>query len=337
MKKIRVAILLAGLLMGSNQASAQETKIRGFADAAFSADEKENSSYSTGQFVSFITSQLSDRVSFLGESVFEYDGGWIVDVERVVLNYDVNTHISFQAGKFHTPLGYWNNAYHHGALLQPTIQRPLAVRFEDEGGVLPIHSTGVWLKGRGFTSFNLGFDINLGNGISASPVEDQNRNKAITLAVFAEPVEGFRVGLSSYMDQISSGTPILDGTETPLAAGVKQRIVNINATYEVNQFQAIGEWYEIRNASTGVTIASSRAYFLYAGYTFGKTTPFLKYDALDYGSGDVYFGSNNRTMITAGCRYDLESLSNVKMEFQRTNTSLDGSLFKVIFAWAIGF
>ena len=47
-----------------------------------------------------------------------------------------------EAGRTHTGFGYWNNAYHHGRWLQPTIARPRWVAFEDDGGILPVHWVG---------------------------------------------------------------------------------------------------------------------------------------------------------------------------------------------------
>jgi len=50
-------------------------------------------------------------------------------------------------------------------LLQPTISRPLLVKFEDEGGVLPIHNTGLWILGRDIGAMSFGYDFTTGNGI----------------------------------------------------------------------------------------------------------------------------------------------------------------------------
>ncbi len=50
-------------------------------------------------------------------------------------------------GRFHTPLSYWNTAYHHGVYLQPSITRPGIAEYEDGGGILPMHTTGLLLDG----------------------------------------------------------------------------------------------------------------------------------------------------------------------------------------------
>ena len=55
----------------SNKTKAQQTQIRGFVEAhAFFEDDK--LSFGIGEQDLFITSQLSDRFSFLGETVFKF-------------------------------------------------------------------------------------------------------------------------------------------------------------------------------------------------------------------------------------------------------------------------
>lgn len=41
------------------------------------------------------------------------------------------------------PIGYWNNAYHHGRVMHPTIERPQVAEREDGGSLLRVHSAGV--------------------------------------------------------------------------------------------------------------------------------------------------------------------------------------------------
>jgi hypothetical protein len=47
----------------------------------------------------------------------------------------------------HTPLGYWNQYYHHGAWFQATATRPEMYLFEDDGGILPVHEIGIEASG----------------------------------------------------------------------------------------------------------------------------------------------------------------------------------------------
>lgn len=204
---LKVGFILSLLLLLQQTSSAQETKIRGFADVGLtSKDAGGHFSFALGQYDIYITSELSDRIMFLGETVFEFDEGWLVDVERVLIKYVVSDYLNVVVGKHHTPIGYWNTAYHHGSLLQPTARRPLLFRFEDEGGLLPIHTTGILFQGDYITKLKLGYDFMIGNGIGSTPVGDDNNAKSVAISLRARPIEGLLIGVSSYWDKISAGT-----------------------------------------------------------------------------------------------------------------------------------
>ena len=47
-----------------------------------------------------------------------------------------------EVGRFHTDIGYWNTAFHHGLWLQIPVERPHVLRFEDDGGLVPVHWVG---------------------------------------------------------------------------------------------------------------------------------------------------------------------------------------------------
>ena len=82
---------------------------------------------------------MTNRLSFLGEVIFEFDdnGEAVVDIERVVFKYTLSDQLWASMGRHHTQLGYWNEVFHHGLLLQPTVDRPEGLKFEDDGGILP--------------------------------------------------------------------------------------------------------------------------------------------------------------------------------------------------------
>ena len=68
------------------------------------------------------------------------------ELERFQLGWQADEETIGWAGRFHSPSRYWNTAYHHGQYMQTSISRPLVEKFEDEGGVLPTHVTGLMLE-----------------------------------------------------------------------------------------------------------------------------------------------------------------------------------------------
>ena len=82
----------------------------------------------------------------LAEIVFEFeedDNEAVLDPERIQVRWAPSTLFSLTAGRMHTPLGYWNETFHHGTWFQTTAARPLLYEFEDDGGILPVHMVGL--------------------------------------------------------------------------------------------------------------------------------------------------------------------------------------------------
>lgn len=112
MKKINIkrAFFLFNVvwLSLSIQLMAQNTKIRGFADLGVRYQD-ETLEFVFGEKDLFITSELNDHISFLGETVFKYDPEsehFEVGIERVIVNYNYKGNHSFLIDKHHTPVIY---------------------------------------------------------------------------------------------------------------------------------------------------------------------------------------------------------------------------------------
>ena len=302
----------------------QKLTIRGFTDFTYLTGGHETgrtSAFGLGQFDLYMTSQVSGPLSFLSETVFEFDeesSEFVVDVERVIAQYAIDDHLRLDVGKVHTPLGYWNNAYHHGLVMQPTIDRPQLVQFEDDDGPLPVHTVGVEFSGRDLTSAHLGFDALLGNPLGNRPTSD-NRNGAtsVTLAVHSQVTTSLRVGLSGYRDQLETGSPTPRGDS--LAAPMTQTIGGGFLAYFGERAETIVELHDIANESAGRT-SSSPNWFAYAGLRVGgRFVPYLMHEDLDLKAGDPYFAPDNMRRETLGVRYEQAASAVYKMEVRSTD------------------
>lgn len=337
-RRLQKIILMAFSFVITVSVMAQETRFRGFANTQFDYDGRNKqvpTGFGIGQFDNYVTSQLSDRISFLGETVFEYDGKTArLDVERVIIKYEWSNAFNLQMGKVHNPLGFWNNAYHHGELLQPTIARPFAVKFEDEGGVMAIHTTGLWATGDHIGKLNFGYDLMVGNGIGSSPVWDNNKAKSVTSNIRIEPIEGLKLGVSNYNDFISSGssTPFRSGDT--VTSNTNQNIYNAYLVLKKSNFEIISEYYKIQNSINKVN-KSHDAFFVYAGYTLNKLTPYFQYDFIHYDQSDVIYVANNKSLFTVGFRYELAPLAVFKLGYRGGTTQAGGvsNLLTAQIAW----
>lgn len=87
------------------------------------------------------------------------------ELERLQIGWLINTDLTVWGGRFHTPLGYWNTAYHHGTHLQTTVTRPGIVEFEDRGGAIPLHLAGGLLQGRkSIGTAEIAYELAIGAG-----------------------------------------------------------------------------------------------------------------------------------------------------------------------------
>src|SRR5258708_6912127 len=96
-----------------------------------------------------LTSRISDKASVLSEIEFEEEEAqaYRVNLERILLKYDYDDHLKMSFGRYHTGIGYYNTAFHSGAWLQTTADRPLIMEFAHEGGLLPTQAVGVSITG----------------------------------------------------------------------------------------------------------------------------------------------------------------------------------------------
>src|SRR3989337_3514836 len=142
-------ILLISILLLNGQ-SGHAFELNGFADVSFTkstdgADEFRNGDFALGALDLYLA-QTMDDIDILVELVVEE--GDVLDLERITLGYTFSDALKLRAGRFHTPLASWDTSYHHGVQLQPTIDRPHFLRFEHDGGILPVHVIGAYISGR---------------------------------------------------------------------------------------------------------------------------------------------------------------------------------------------
>ena len=106
--------LLLAYVVSFNIVYGQETTLRGFAtvETKYDVDDDELS-FRFGEQDIFITSELSDKFSFLGETVFKYSHNspthFNVSMERVLVKYNFIGNHNVLLGKHHTPINYWND------------------------------------------------------------------------------------------------------------------------------------------------------------------------------------------------------------------------------------
>ena len=335
--KVQVLAFL-GLTLASARAWAQETRIRGFADVNFATTDAPGiaSGFRLGQFDTYITSKLAERWSFLSEAVFEFEKDFVVDVERLMVAYRASEQFTLSVGKHHTPFGYWNTAYHHGTLLQPTIDRPLMFKFEDDGGPLPVHTVGLMVEGRDITSLHLGYDIMIGNGIGSTPASDNNAAKSVTIALHSQITSTLQIGASYYHDRISAGSATLSDT-LQLAESLLRRMYGGFVAYLGRRYEILGEYQRVTDEGSAAGLRTSDLYYVYGGVRLGEFTTYAEFNDLRFAAGDAYLDTGNRRLGVIGARYDFAATIALKGEYRRVRRGDDPWTNELALQIAVGF
>jgi hypothetical protein len=149
---------LAGALLAAPgaQAASDGIPVHGFADVIY-GESSQNAptlqsarGFSLGTLDLYLAPEFKNNLKSLFEIAFDVQGDGTIgtDTERMQIGYTISNDLTVWAGRFHTPFGYWNTAFHHGGQIQPSIQRPRFLAFEDSGGVMPDHSNGALASGR---------------------------------------------------------------------------------------------------------------------------------------------------------------------------------------------
>src|SRR4030067_1099667 len=252
----RLMLLISVLFLSSQ--SGYSFELNGFADVSVTkstegADEFRNVDFAFGTLDLYFAQTLDDIDILLELGVEEGDE---MDVERVTIGYTFSDALKVRAGRFHTPLGFWNTSYHHGVQLQPTIERPDFLKFEDDGGILPTHVVGASLGGRVHTGIGaVEYTAMIGNGpqivdenedgalvkgddvLSPNNISDNNIGKAVAFNAAISPsfVSGLKLGVSGHISEIRSFDGLVqDLTKEPdslPAIHVDQTIYAFAATY----------------------------------------------------------------------------------------------------------
>jgi uncharacterized coiled-coil protein SlyX len=316
--------------------------LHGFADVGGGyATSGHPQGFGAGSLDLYMTPKLGGQVRALAELIFEYDhlGGLETDLERIQLGYAFSDQATVWLGRFHTPYGFWQTAYHHGQQIQPSLLRPRFIDFEDRGGILPTHTVGLWSTGglpAGDGKFT--YDVYAGNSPKISN-DDALGGGALDLNAMgwtnASLTAGGKVGYN-----FSSGA--LDGLNVGLH-GLRSevRIDSINgapksqselnmaggyAYYSNYDWEVISEVYGFMNhdQESGSGSRKSWAGFVHVGRQYDRWMPYARLERADTDQKDVYFKSMAMgyaySREAAGIRYDINTQSALKLELNYTQT-----------------
>jgi hypothetical protein len=286
-----------------------------------------HTAFQAGEFDLFMSSRISDHLSFLAEVVLGPNAINVfgVDIERYQLTYRANPYFSTSAGRFHTSIGYYNTAYHHGTWFGTAQERPIMYLFEDSGGILPVHMVGLTFTGQvpHTEKLDLHWVAEVGNGLSSTPTAAESvqnfysdRNyKATNLAAYIRPqfLPGLQIGGSWYHDGLN---PTQASNPLPIPE-TRQNIESAYVVFFSSNWEFMTEGVLLSNhvMNTPSAFRSPMAYTQVAR-GFGIYKPYFRYqyvrdnpqDPINLLTG-TYYGPS------IGVRVDFTTYAAFKLQF----------------------
>jgi hypothetical protein len=353
-RRAAALLLYAGaavVIQSPARAEIQDLTIHGFADTSYTDTSERNSpagntGFRLGSLDLYIAPSLTDHIRALMEDVVEFDdwyepgaynGQASIDIERLQIGYVVSDDLTVWIGRFHTPYGYWNTAYHHGAQLQPTVLRPQFVAFEDHGGILPAHTDGMWVTGHDdIGPGRITYDAYFGNGqrILDGQLDMQNEGNTdshtevggrLGYEFHGGPIDGLWVGVHALEEQVDNYQIGV------ITARTDVKVVGGFFHWAPTDWELMAEYYGFDNRAhdgVGASHASS-AWYAEADYTFyGRITPLARVERDSLSQDDGYFqnlqGGLSYTRNLIGVRYDLTPQTALKFDADHTDATRNG-------------
>ena len=322
-------------------------QIRGFGEVNFSTTDQRGaiSGFNLGQLDLHLASALSRKVTYFGEITFNAQPAsvYTVDVERSIIRYDYNDFFKLSFGRYHTPIGYWNTAFHHGAWLQTTIARPDFVKFG--GTFIPVHFLGFLAEGNiPSGGAGLSYNVGVGNG-RGSPISrpgdagDINDNRAWVANLYSRPARlyGLQMGVSVYRDKIT-----LLGAQ-PNGNNFREWIsaAHIVWTKETPEFLAEFANVNHRNILTNF-VTNSQAFYAQVGYRLPwlerTLKPYYRFEHTHVPLSEQVFTNQDLVQSIVGMRYDLTNYAAFKGEYRYfkrlpTDPWVNGAFFQTDFTF----
>ncbi len=323
-------------------------QIRGFGDVDFSATDQRgtnsNSGFNLGQLDLLLASPLSRKVSYFGEITFNAQPtGYTTEVERSIIRFDYNDFFKLSFGRYHTPIGYWNTAFHHGAWLQTTISRPDMFRFG--GTFIPVHFLGLLAEGNiPSGGAGLSYDVGVGNGrgsIISRPGDagDNNNNRAWVANLYSRPVSlyGLQMGVSLYRDKITLPNAL------PTGNNFREWISAAHVVWTKETPEFLAEFANVnhRNILTNF-VTNSQAFYVQVAYRLPwlerTLKPYYRFEHTHTPLSEQVFTNQDLVGSILGLRYDITNYAAFKAEYRNfkrlpTEPRVNGVFFQTAFTF----
>lgn len=292
-----------------------------------------------GETAFFVSGSLSNKISVL------YEGSYMpkryrddtVKNERLQIRYDINGQNYVLIGKIHTPVNHWNDSYHHGRLLFPTIARPLAL-----DRYIPLHDAVVRLGGNSVNGTGLFYDVTVGSGhryenslfrqgiLSQTASAGFQFDNGSIVRLGWHRNEAHRVGHGSNPSSMSMPAPGHAGAgNAPLpdmAMAAQHGGLDTLNILSASALLRSGSWLaltELSQSHGSNDTENNRSLYQYVGYDLtDMLTPYVMADWISSDRG-YHFRRGIETLMGVGLKVRLADAVDLKLEVARHRDHID--------------
>ena len=311
-------------------ASGPEFNVMGFGDISYVSRDADNiGGFAIGQAVAHLSASLGYSFFVFGEfSMTAKDAEYKAGVERLFVRYEFSDLFKLSAGRYHSPIGYWNSAFHHGAWLQTTVSRPEMVKFGSK--IVPIHFVGALLEGTApRNKLGLSYMVGFGNGrheniAQAGDAGDINGDNAWMVQVSAAPDKffGLRTGLGFYSDVVSPS----DRPE------INEQTFSAYVAWAKESPEVIAEFIHSNHEFVADSSVSGDVNAWYAQFAYRlkgrhkKWKPYARFEHSDIDDSDPLLGDQGLDYEAAilGVRWDFNPYGALKAEYRNEDFDSTG-------------
>ncbi|MDG2330347.1 MAG: hypothetical protein P8M05_02020 [Flavobacteriales bacterium] len=317
--KILLFFMIVYPLVGVTQKLRTSINGYGHMDCDVYVDDSVTSFLDIGEHDLFITSALTNNISFLGEIVVKplssSPSGFGASIERARLKFQYYKNHSLIIGKMHTPVSFWNDVYHHGRVFFPTIDRPLSFSY-----FTPVHVVGIRFQGQNLGDLNFGYDVVLGNTTMTGQLTGGSTRPSITLAAHIKPKDQMRIGFGlfneDYKDADLSGHNHSHGINT-VTEQISFNLANFSFANFGNKLHVLDEFSMNITSMDSIGMAENFSNYIYIGVPIKERyIPFFGFDFLSVEVKDQLNREQFRIKYFAGYRHEFTPMLNVKAQVE---------------------
>ena len=283
----------------------------------------------------------ADHFQFLGEWFFTEDGE---EIQRLQFGWKFGSRDTVWLGRYHTPISYWNTAYHHGTYLQTSVSRPGIIEFEGGEGPLPTHYTGLlWEGTRSVSGGAVHYAAALGAGPTlndkldpldvADPEDHHDAGLMVNLNWRPRAHDRNMIGVFGAKTRIDDETGLFDHND--------QFLFGAYVNWHWRHWRLLGAWIDVNNDIDRLGDDDFSAGYLQAEYALSeRLTPYARYETT---SGEdpaaVFLGRLEGFVLEralAGVRYELTGHQALTLEISRRETVAAES-DRIVLQWSAYF